>query len=269
MPPSQKVMEQKKDHKNRMNTVLVVLLPIPTFLVLWEIIARSGIYNIYLFPPPSVVFGVLFESIKSGELPVDLYVSLKRAAIGFLLGSGVGIFLGFLTGWWEVFYKTIGQLIQLFRPIPPIAIIPLVLLLAGIGETSKYFIIFWGVFFPMWLNTHEGVAGVEAKYIWAAKSLGAGNREIFYEIILPAASPFIIIAARIGIAVSLICLVAAEMSGASEGIGFRISHSYSVFRVDKMMANLLILGVLGAIFDRLFVLVRDKVMPWYQPMTKK
>lgn len=241
------------------------MLPVPLFLILWEILSRSGLYNSTLLPPPSVVFRTLFEIIKSGELLIDLLASLSRTAIGLLLGSIVGIFLGFLTGWKKIFSNTIGQLIQLFRPIPPIAIIPLVILLMGIGETSKYFIIFWGVLFPMWLNTHVGVTKVEVKYIWAAKSLGASNRKIFYEIIFPAVSPFIVAGARISIAVALICLVAAEMSAASAGLGFRITYSHLVFRPDKMIANLVILGIIGATLDYLFVWLRNKILTWYRP----
>jgi len=253
-----------QENRNDIRRVLLILLPVPLFLILWEILSRSGLYNITLLPPPSVVFRTLLEMIRSGELLTDLFASLKRATIGFLIGAVVGIFLGFLTGWKKKFSNTVGQLIQLFRPIPPIAIIPLVILLMGIGETSKYFIIFWGVFFPMWLNTHVGVTRVEAKYIWAAKSLGATNGKIFYEIIFPAASPFIIAGARIGIAIALICLVAAEMSAASEGLGFRITYSHLVFRPDKMIANLLVLGVIGATVDQLFIWLRNKMIPWYQ-----
>jgi NitT/TauT family transport system permease protein/sulfonate transport system permease protein len=247
----------------------VFLVPIPLFLGLWELFARLGVWNPALLPPPSTIFKTLWAMITSKELVIDLGSSFRRAAFGFLLGSIAGIILGFLTGWFKIFRDMIGQLIQLFRPIPPIAIIPLVFVLFGIGEFSKYFIIFWGVFFPMWLNTHVGVSKVETHYIWAAKSLGASNGKIFVEVILPASSPFIVAGMRIGIAIALICLVAAEMAGASKGLGFRIFYSRLIFRPDKMIANIAVLGILGATFDRVFVWLRRKLMPWYRERPAK
>lgn len=245
--------------------LIYYLLPIPVFLLIWEGIARSGIYNITLLPPPSYVLQTLLEIIRSGELRDDLVASVMRAGVGFAFGTVVGIFLGFLTGCNKTLSITIGQLINLFRPVPPIAIIPLVMLVMGIGEGAKCFIVFWGVLFPVWLNTHVGITKVDQKYTWAAKSLGASDFDIFYEVILPAASPFIVAGARIGMAIALMCLVAAEMAAASEGLGFRITYAHLVFRPDKVLANLIVLGVLGAVVDRIFVCVRNRLLRWYKP----
>jgi len=202
--------------------------------------------------------------IKSGELLSDILISVQRALIGFFIGSITGILVGILTGRIKVLKQTIGQLIQLFRPIPSIAFVPLAIIWFGLGESSKYFLIFWGVFFPVWVNTHIGVTNIETRLIWAAKSLGTGDKKILYEIILPASTPFIIAGTRIGIGVAFVCLVAAEMAGAFGGIGFRIEVSHMVFRVDKMMAGIVTLGVLGATADWLFVKVINKFLPWHR-----
>jgi len=129
---------------------------------------------------------------------------------------------------------------------------------------SKYFLVFWGVFFPVWVNSHLGVASVEQRYLWAARSLGAKDWRLIWEVVLPASLPFIIAGMRVGIGLAFLNLVAAEMSGASAGLGYRVSASHLVFRSDKMIAALVTLGILGAISDGAFRYLAGKVAPWYK-----
>jgi NitT/TauT family transport system permease protein len=232
-------------------------------MVAWEAVSRSGLYNIHLFPPPSRVALALGEMLSEGTLLIDLLFSIKRVLVGFLLGSFMGVFAGILTGRGRLFERTFGQLIQLFRPIPVIAFVSLTIVWFGIGELSKYFLILWGVFFPVWLNTHVGISRVEVSYIRVAQSLGADKKRILKEVILPAAIPYIFTGMRISIAVAYICLVVAEMTGASEGLGYRISVTHLVFRIDKMIGILVVLGALGALSDSFFVSFRNKLLPWY------
>jgi NitT/TauT family transport system permease protein/sulfonate transport system permease protein len=129
---------------------------------------------------------------------------------------------------------------------------------------SKYFLVFWGVFFPVWINAHLGVASVEQRYLWAASSLGAKDWRLMWEVVLPASLPLIIAGMRVGIGLAFLNLVAAEMSGASAGLGYRVSASHLVFRSDKMIAALVALGVLGAASDGAFRFLAGKVAPWYK-----
>lgn len=241
-----------------------IILTIPMFLVLWEIVSRAGFYNINLFPPPSRVLLSLVEMAKEGTLLSDIFISIRRVLIGFLLGSFAGINIGILTGRSKFFNRTLGQLVQLFRPIPVIAFVSLAIIWFGLGELSKYFLILWGVFFPIWLNTHTGISRLEVPYVRAAQSLGANNKRVLTEIIIPAALPYIVAGMRISIAVAYICLVVAEMTGASEGLGYRVEVTHLVFRIDKMMGILAVLGVLGAVSDKAFVWCRNKLLPWYK-----
>lgn len=234
-------------------------------LIAWQLMSVSHLVNPALFPPPTVVGKTASEMIVSGELAKDVGISLQRAVIGFLLGSFSGIALGLMTGRIRLVDATVGQLIQILRPIPSIALVPLAIVWFGLGETSKCFLVFWGVLFPVWVNSHLGAAGVDRAYLWAARSLGARPTNIFFEIVLPAALPLIIAGMRTGIAVAFICLVAAEMAGASGGIGFRIQVSHLVFRVDKMMVALATLGILGACADASFAWATARLIPWYQP----
>lgn len=239
------------------------VLTVPTFILIWEIISRSGVYSINLFPPPSEVFRELIAMLFSGELISDSLLSLQRVIVGFAVGSGLGILFGILTGRIKMLDRTLGQLIQIFRPIPAIAFVPFAIIWFGLGESSKYFLIAWAVFFVIWLNSYLGVSNVNISLIWAAKSLGATNKQILYEVVLPHAVPFIIAGARAGIAIAFVALVAAEMAGAYGGIGYRISASYLVFRIDKMIVGLIMLGILGAGVDALFSKIIKKIIPWY------
>lgn len=249
--------------ESKYRKLLLVSLPVLLFLLLWELIARSGIYNIYLFPPPTIVAKAFYYMLISGELLRDIWASLTRAVIGYLLGSSLGIIIGILTGRIKFFQLAFGPLIQLLRPIPPISYVPLAILWFGLGEVSKYFLVFVGVFFPVWINTHLGVSNVEKTYIWAARSLGARNRRTLFEVILPASLPFIIAGMRTSIAIAFYCLVAAEIAGAFSGVAFRISVSHLVFRVDKMMAGLVVLGIMSALADKIFTFLVHKFVPWY------
>jgi NitT/TauT family transport system permease protein len=242
----------------------IILVPIPLFIVLWEIVSRVGLYNIALFPPPSRAFLALIEMLREGTLLSDVFISVKRVFIGFCFGSIAGISIGTLTGRSKFIGITLGQLIQIFRPIPVIAFVSLTIIFFGLGEFSKYFLITWGVFFPVWLNTYTGVSRVESSYLRAAQSLGANKKQLFYEVIIPAALPYITAGMRISIAVAYICLIVAEMTGASEGLGYRIEITRLVFRIDKMIAILFILGILGAISDGAFVWCRNKLLPWHK-----
>ncbi len=232
------------------------------FLLIWEIISRSGLFSIALFPPPSRIWETFLESFANGEFTTDVLASTGRVLAGFLIGSMLGILLGILTGRINLFRLTLGQIAHFLRNIPSIAFVPLAILWFGIGETSKIFLVMWGVIFPVWVNTHQGMIQVDKHYIWAIKSLGANKLQTLKEVIFTNAMPFIASGMRIGIAIAFITLVAAEMAGAFSGIGYRISVSHSVFRVDKMILGIVTLGVLGFIADKAYVIAVKRFFPW-------
>jgi ABC-type nitrate/sulfonate/bicarbonate transport system permease component len=248
----------------RLVRFLQFLTPVIIFVLAWEAFSRSGYINRELFPPPSTVSVALTDLIRTGEYLDDIKWSVLRAVLGFALGAFLGILIGVLTGRIPFVNRSLTPLIQIFRPIPSIAFVPLAIVWFGLGEQSKIFLVMWGVFFPVWINTFLGVTSVENTYIWAAKSLGAPDRRIMIEVVLPAALPLIVAGMRVGVALAFLNLVAAEMAGAYVGLGYRVGASHMVFRIDQMITGIIGLGVLGALSDRVFAYLVKRFVPWYR-----
>lgn len=247
---------------NKNRHLLTNIMSILLFLTVWELFSRLGNLSISLFPPPSWVAKELVGMIRSGMWINDVWISTKRVMSGFLLGSLIGITVGLLTGRIAIVRALLEPVIQLLRPIPSIAWVSIAIFWFGLGESSKLFLITYGVFFHVWLNTHIGVSTVDPTLLRAARSLGAKGSKLFIEVILPAALPFIFAGLRSGIATGFIVVVAAEMTGASAGVGFRISHSRELFRADRMMVGLLTLGILGGSVDMIFSRLSKRLVFW-------
>jgi ABC-type nitrate/sulfonate/bicarbonate transport system permease component len=247
----------------KISSIALRVLPVPILILAWGLIAQAGFLTSALFPSPYSTLLALVDMIFSGELLRDVLATMGRAIAGFCVGSVFGVVIGTLTARIRALDQSLGQVIQLLRPIPPIAMVPLAVVWLGLGEGSKLAIVAWGVFFPVWLNTYVGVSGVEKDLVRAARSLGASEERLLFQVILPAALRHVIAGMRIAVAISLICVVVAEMIGASVGLGYRINTSYLVFRVDRMVVGLAMLGIVGFLTDKLFVSAVSWFMPWY------
>lgn len=237
-------------------------ISIALFLLAWELISRSGMIHISLFPPPTKVLAAFGEMARSGELTRDIGASLWRAAVGFAIGSAAGIVLGLISGRIEWVDNYLSPLIQLFRPLPPVAIIPLVIVWFGIGEVSKVFSISFAVFFPVWINAYLGSRDIPRTFLWSAQTLKVQGLPVLWKVIFPASLPFIAAGLRGGIAVAFVMVFVSELAGASSGIGYQISVSHLAYRVDRMMAALVILALFGAAADLLLTRVLWRLFPW-------
>ncbi len=244
--------------------VALNLLGVVCFLGLWEAVPRLVPWiNTVLFPPPSQVIDTLWPMIASGEIANNIMVSVGRAGAGFLIAAVLGIAAGVLTARLRVLQHLSEPLLHGFRAVPVIALVPLSVLSFGIGETAKIALVATGAFFPIWIATFIGVRDVHIVYLRSAACLGAGRIATMLWVILPASLPFILAGLRQAMAISLIVLVAAELSGATSGVAYMMSMGHQLFRVDIMFIGLLLLGTLGFIFDRLFVLLAHRLFPWY------
>lgn len=242
--------------------LLLSLGSLALFCAAWEVASRAGLIRNQLIPAPTAVVTAAWDLLDDGTLFRDLYWSSRRAFTGFATGSLLGILIGLFTGRVAALRLLLEPVIQVLRPIPGIAWIPFSILWFGVGELPKLFIIALGVFFPVWLSTHIGVMATRSQYLEAARSLGLRPHELFYRVILPATLPSIVTGLRQGLAIAFILVVAAELTGASAGLGNLISQSHLIFRPDRMLVGLALLGVLGALVDFAFSRIARRVVHW-------
>lgn len=214
-----------------------------------------------LLPPPQDVVAAAWELAKSGDLWRHLRDSIKREFVAFMWAT-VSIPLGIAMGWWQVVEDQVDPLVEVLRPVPPLAWIPLSILWFGVGDTQNQFIIFLGCFFPILLNTIAGVKGVEPNLVRAARCLGASEGRILWRVALRAAMPQIITGVRVGLGVGWMALVAAELVGANSGLGFLINDARTVLRTDYVIVGMATIGIVGLTIDRVIRLAGARLLPW-------
>ena len=233
-------------------------------VMVWELLCSLNLVNPALFPSPFAVWLAAIDLVNSGVFFNDLAVSTGRAAIGFAIGASLGIIVGLLTARTRLFHLMLNPLFTILRPIPAIALVPVAIVWFGIGESSKYFVIAYTVFLSVWLNTHHGMEHVSTLYIRAARSLGASKLREFVMVVVPASAPHIFAGLRLGAALAFLSLVAAELTGASAGIGYRLQEARQFILMDRMFVGLIELGILGALVDTVFVLLSRWLVHWEQ-----
>ena len=220
-----------------------------------------------LMPPPSEVLAAAWQLIDNGQLVKHFMASLQREAIAFVYAS-VAIPIGLALGWSRRLALMIEPVFEMLRPIPPIAWIPLAILWFGIGDLQNQFIIFLGIFFPLLINTVAGVKNVEPNLIRAARCLGASQMAVLWKVVFRAALPHIVTGVRIGLGVGWMALVAAELVGATSGLGWLISDARSVLRTDIILVGMISIGVAGLAIDQGLRALARKLLPWSLAMTK-
>lgn len=243
-------------------TALRPLISIVFVLTVWQVAHVTGLTNSNLFPGPFDVARASVKMFNDGVLLKDLKVSVTRAAVGFGIGASLGVLIGILTARVFLVRLAIYPFFNIMRPIPAIALVPIAIVWFGIGEESKYFVISYTVFLAVWLATHHGMERVPETYIRASRSLGAPWWREFFEVVVPAAAPHIVAGLRFGAALAFLSLVAAELTGSSAGIGYRLEEARQYFQVDRMFVGLIELGLLGAMLDAFFVYAGHRIVHW-------
>ncbi len=238
------------------------LLLVFILLGLWEILPRAGIINSIFLPPFSEVAITLKNLILSGEILVHAEASLQRSIIGFALAAAVAIPLGLLMGWYARFEKYTDLLIQSLRNTSLFALLPVFILVLGIGETSKIAVVFYAAVWYMLINTISGVKNVDPLCIKAAKSMGVTDFDLLRKIILPACVPYIASGARLAAKSSVMVVIAAEMLAAKSGLGYFVQDSQLMFRIPQMYAGILMLAGIGLSINYLLVWVEKKATYW-------
>ncbi len=254
--------EWQADERKR-RTQQWLTLASPLFLLLcWECLSRTGITDARFFPPPTSIVDTFIQMSLSGELFSHISISLYRIFLGFLAGTLPGILLGLLIGMYRPMKSFFSPLIMALMPIPTLALMPLIVLIFGIGEVSKMITIAGSVFFPVVINTAAGVSNIDAIYVDVAKNYGAAPRDFFTRIALPGALPVMIEGIQMGQAIALLTIVAAEMVAANSGIGYLIWSSYKLFVFKPMYVGLILISFFGYTFSLLLSLLYVKLVPW-------
>jgi ABC-type nitrate/sulfonate/bicarbonate transport system permease component len=224
--------------------------------------ARLGWVPALFLPAPTAVLAEAGRMAWSGELWRHLGVSLVRVGLGFGAGAAVGTVLGLLLGSSRVLWAIGNPIIAATYPIPKIALLPLMILWLGIGETPKVAMIALGVFFPVVINAYAGVRGTDPLMVKAARSLGAGRGQVLFKVVLPSALPTILAGYRLGAGIALLLVVSAEMINATSGIGFLILHSGDLMLTGKLMVGLAILSLLGLVSTWGLRALEAWLIPW-------
>ena len=238
-------------------------------LVLWELISQAGWISPLIVPPLSRILQLFYDLVSSGQIPLQILASLKRAAAGYLLAAAVFIPLGIVMGLWRRVYDCCEVIVEMLRPIPPPVVIPVALLFFGLEDGMKIFVIFFSCAWPILLNTLDGVRNVDGVLLSTARTFGLSYWKTIWQVILPASAPQIMTGLRVSLPITLILVVISEMVGSTDGIGYFVLDSQRRFKVAQMYAGMLALALLGYGLNLLFDLIYRWLLGWHWGMLRR
>src|SRR5882672_4936502 len=245
----------------RRDRILSIASPLGLLLA-WELAAQTGMIDVRFFPAPSSIIAKLMEMARTGELTENVLISLQRIVLGFLLGGVPAILIGIAMGIWRPIRAIVDPLIVATYPIPKSSLLPLILLIFGLGEMSKVMMVAIGVFYPMAINATAGVLQINQIYLDAGKSFKASPWDTFRTIALPGALPFIMTGVKLGAGLALILIAVAEMVGAKSGIGYMIWSAWETFAVAKMYVGLFVIALIGFAISLLLNELERWIIRW-------
>ncbi|MFK0691769.1 ABC transporter permease [Mesorhizobium sp. IMUNJ 23033] len=236
------------------------------FLALWQVSSSAGWVNAAVLPPIGMIVAALWKGLAGGTLLGDIAISLQRSGIAFAAAVVVAIPLGLFMGQVRSVETALDPILQVFRQTSALALYPVFILLLGLGEASKVFVIFWATLFPLLLNTISGVKEVDPKLLEMARVYGATRLTVFRRVVLPGAVPSIFVGLRLSATTALLLLIASEMIGANKGIGFQVMNAQYNFQIPLMFAAIVILAGLGLIANQALVSLQRRLCRWSQPI---
>ncbi|NGO75667.1 ABC transporter permease [Streptomyces sp. YC504] len=246
-------------------SALTKSIAIAALLLTWEIAPRLGLVDRIFLPPFSEVAVAWWELLGSGELAEHTWASLTRSLTGFGLAVAIAVPLGLLIGWYRPVADLLGPLLEVFRNTAALALLPVFVLLLGIGETSKISIVVYACTWPVLLNTISAVRTVDPTLLRLAKSMDLPAPRIFQKVILPASVPTVFTGIRLAGAVAILVLVAAEMVGAKAGLGYLVNASQFNFAIPQMYAGIITISAIGVAFNQLLVAIERRFTSWRTP----
>lgn len=235
----------------------------PVFLLLiWEICARAGWIDVRFFPAPSKIFDQLIVLAKNGSLWVNFAASMQRLCWGFLFGGIPALILGVTMGLSRPLRMLVEPLISATYPVPKSAILPLVLLIFGLGEASKIVMVAIGIFYPIVINSMAGVLEINKIHFDVSRNFGASRWQVFRTVALPGAMPLILTGVRLGIGLGLVLISLAEIVGAKSGLGYMMWNAWEILSVETMYVGLLVIAILGIAFSLAITELERVIVPW-------
>lgn len=225
-------------------------------ILVWQAVIFFGDFNEALFPGPITVFGAFVELIKDGTLFVHIKDSMRRFAIGYVLAGALAIVLGLLLGRSRWIWPIVDPVVQLLRPISPVAWSPFIVLTFGIGDLPAIVIIFIAAFFPILLTTIKGVKNIDPQHLKLASNLQFNKFDVYRKIIIPAALPSIMNGLHLALGTAWIFLVAGEMVGSQSGLGYLIVDARNMLHLPNVLAGIVVIGIIGLLLDRLITVVQ-------------
>ena len=241
---------------------IVRYLPLLLLAIAWELAARLNIVSSLALPPLSSVATAWVDLIRDGELIDNGEASLYRGAMGLLLAIAVGGGLGMAMARWRTLDLFVNPLVELFYPLPKSALIPVTVIWLGFGDGSKILLIFLGCMIPVTIGAYNGARGSDHALIWSARSMGAGNLRMIWDVVLPSALPELLNGVRTALALAFILLVSSELIVSQKGFGYLIGYLGSTGSYEGMYAVVLTVAFLGFAADRLYQLLTQRALRW-------
>jgi NitT/TauT family transport system permease protein len=251
-----------REEKKKMRRAALIIAPWILIVLIWYAIAYSGLINPSLVPKPHAVAARFWELLTRARLPSDMWMSTQRVFLGVALGIVFAVPAGFVLGWYRNVRTFIDPVINFFRALPPIALIPLVIVYFGIGELAKIVILFYASFFAGVIVMYEGIAQISPIYVRVAKTLGATDSEIFRKVIIPLTVPHMLTALRVALGVAWATLVASELIAAQQGLGALIQNASSFFQLDIIYVGIICIGFIALAMDLALRAITRRLVSW-------
>jgi NitT/TauT family transport system permease protein len=267
VPPSRSARAAQRRAKRPtfvLRRAAFIALPWLIVIGIWYAIAYSGLINPSLVPTPHRVAWRFWELLTTARLPLDILMSTERVLVGVALGTALAVPVGFVLGWYRGVRTFIDPLMNFFRALPPIALIPLVIVYFGIGELAKIVVLFYASFFAGVIVMYEGIAQISPIYVRVSRTLGATDAEIFRKVIVPLTVPHLLTALRVALGVAWATLVASELIAAQQGLGALIQNASSFFQLDIIYVGIICIGVIALVMDLALRAVARRLVAWQE-----
>jgi NitT/TauT family transport system permease protein len=243
---------------------MVTVSVIFVVLLIWEILARFKLISAIIFPAPTLILQTLFQGIIGGEYTLDLYYTFTRIIGGFFIGGMAGLILGMIMGWSRPIRKMLDPIVAALHPLPKFSLLPMIIIIFGIGESSRIAMVTIATFFPMLVTTMAGVMEINPTYYEVVDNYGGNTFDAFRKVVLPGSLPFIMSGARLALKNALTITIGVEMIFSNSGLGSILWLAWETMRLTHMWSVLIIISVIGMSMTWLLEKAKTRLTPWHQ-----